>query len=260
MSEAPLPSRARLPPWGGAALFLGLAFVVFFAKALFSDGVPYYRDILVTCLPLRAYLTQRLRAGQLPQWFPYEGLGVPFIGQIVTATFHPKSLLLLPLDALSAIKVNLLIDYLVAEAGAYLLCRRAGASRIGAACGAVALAFGGYALGMASNLVFLDGYATLPWVAWAALRLADRPGPRPAALLAAAWALVLLAGDAQSFLFAPLLFVPALEGRLKSRPGKAALGWMALAGLLSVTLCAAELVPALSVAAASGRRAGAASS
>ncbi|MHB1847382.1 MAG: hypothetical protein ACYCWW_21370, partial [Deltaproteobacteria bacterium] len=42
--------------------------------------------------------------------------------------------------------------------------------------------------------------------------------------------------------------------------GKAALGWMALAGLLSVTLCAAELVPALSVAAASGRRAGAASS
>ena len=66
-------TSAERTGWIAVFVFLAGAFTLFFARALFTGGIPYYRDLLDTCLPLRAYASARLRAGELPQWFPYEG-------------------------------------------------------------------------------------------------------------------------------------------------------------------------------------------
>ena len=47
------------------------------------------RDSYMFYPPLKQYLVERLSAGELPHWFPYESLGRPFIGAAHTGVFHP---------------------------------------------------------------------------------------------------------------------------------------------------------------------------
>jgi hypothetical protein len=236
-----------------AALALAALWALFFAPQLLSDGVPYYRDTLLTQLPIKAYLAERLRKGELPGWYPYESLGVAFIGQVVTSTFHPQTLLSLFLSAATALKVNILGAHLVALVGAYRLSRELRTSRPAAVAGACAFAFGGYALGMSSNLTYLVGLATLPWVAATALRCARRARLADAAGLGCAWALVFLSGDAQSFALCPLLLFAALAVHgVRARSVLSMVG----AGALATALCSAELLPALALSPTTMRGAG----
>src|SRR3954463_9171233 len=91
-----------------AAIALVAAWALFFLPHLISSGVPYYRDNLLTYLPIKAFVGTELRAGRWPAWYPYEALGMPFIGQVVTGFFHPHTLLSLVLSAAAALKVELL--------------------------------------------------------------------------------------------------------------------------------------------------------
>ena len=227
-----------------AALLLVAAWAVFFSPELFSAAVPYYRDNLLTYLPLKAFVGGELRAGRWPAWYPYESLGMPFIGQVVTAFFHPHTLLSLLLPPADALKLELLLAYLFGAAGAYRMARAARCSRLAALVGAFSLAFGGYALGMSNNLPYLLGLATLPWVAWGALRIAGDPAPRRIVPLALAVALVFLGGDAQSAMLCPLVVAAALAGS----PRKArSLALCAAAAVLAALLVACELLPALAL-------------
>lgn len=226
------------------AVGLVALWAAWFAPQLFSSGVPFRRDTLLLYLPIRTFLHEQLLSMRLPQWFPYEGLGVPFIGQFVTATFHPESWLLLPLSPAMALKANILGAYLLALIGGYRFSRTFDVQRSAAACGGAALAFSGYALSMSDNLPFLVGLATLPWVGWAAMKLALKRRAVDAGLLAVTWALVLLAGDVQAFvLAAPLVLACLVAGRASTR----AMLLSSVAFLLALGLAAVELFPASGV-------------
>jgi hypothetical protein len=242
----------RIPPRLAAALALGAGWLAFFGPFLAADGAPFYRDQLLTALPVRQYLTERLSRGQLPQWYPYEALGVAFIGQMQTATFHPFSWLLLPFAPITALKLQTALAFLLALCGAYRAARALGVSRAGSVAGALAFGYGGYAFGVSHNPSYLVAHATLPWVLWAALRVAlpDRLAPRRVAALALAWALVFLAGDAQAFLVAPLVLLAVLA---LAKERKRAAIVCAGAGALAVLLCGAELLPAIALSGSSIR-------
>lgn len=238
--------RARLASEGArAAAALAAAWATFFAGQLSSGDVPWFRDNILTYLPLRQYLHQRLLSGELPQWYPDEALGVPLIGQIAVGTFHPATWLLLPLHFADAVRLNLLLSYLAASAGAYLFARAAGCARSASVGGALAFAYGGYALGVSSLLPYAMSFAALPFVGWALWRLAQRPSARVAAALAAAWALVFLAGDPQGLLLSVALLPAALVQRGTDWPRRwRALLWVGAAGVVAGLLVGVELVPA----------------
>lgn len=240
-----------------APLLLAAAWAAFFAPEIFSSGAPYYRDNLLTYLPIKAFITSELRAGRWPRWYPYESLGMPFIGQVITAVFHPHTLLSFLLEPVAALKAEILSAYLLGIAGGYRMARAARCSRVAGMVGGCALAFGGYALGMSNNLPYLLGLMMLGWVAWAALRIAADPAARRSVPLALAVALVFLGGDAQTCLLCPLLVMAAIFG--SARRGQA----------FAVSLCAApltgllvscELLPALALSPGTVRGAGAPSS
>ena len=236
----------RLAPRHRATCALVAAWIVFFAPWLIDvDGIPYFRDLSRLYIPVRYFLHDSLRAGRLPQWFPYELLGAPFIGQIVTATFHPATWLLLPFSPLTAIKLNVMGAYLVGGVGGYRFARALPASRPAAILGSFALAFSGYAASMHNNLPYLMGLMTpLGGVGWRALRLAEHARGRDAALLAICWALVLLGGDIQGFGFAGVLVMAALLARAST---PRAIGWALVAGGLALSITAIELLPATAV-------------
>jgi hypothetical protein len=202
---------------------------------------------------MRQFIREQLLQGKLPQWYPYEGLGVPFIGQIITATFHPQTWLFLPFAAPLALKLNILAANLLGGTGTYRFARTFNVSRNAALIGAASLAFGGYALSMSDNLPYLMGLATLPWVGWAARRIIAHQQPRDAAVLGLTWALILLAGDAQMFAVTPLLLLAVLFSEPLTRR---TVILMAFGGGIALLVAGIEWVPATAVYAESARFAG----
>jgi len=212
-----------------------------FVVRLVGDGVPFDRDILRTDWPVRVYIGQALRAGVLPQWFPYEGLGLQFIGN-AEGLFRPLSFLFaLPFDALSMVKVEMALCMLLGLVGFAALARQLRLSFEAAAAGAVAFVFSGYSLSLLNNLPYLYPYHLLPWVLWAGHGALT--APRPWAWVAAcalAWSQVLLGGDPLGAIFAGagLVAVVATEGRWK------AAGPLSAAALLTAALCLVWVLPA----------------
>jgi hypothetical protein len=229
-----------------AAFALGALWLLFFCTHLVSAGVPYYRDHLVTNIPLRAFVRERLLSGAMPHWYPYEALGVPVIGQVALATFHPFTFLFLPLSPAFAEKASLLAAYLVSLLGAYRLARAVGASREASLAGAASYAFGGYALGVSSILAYALSSSAVPWVAWAMLEVARKGRLKDAGLLGLLWGTVFLSGDAISFALCGALLGPLA---LLLRPRLRTLGLLALGGVVAGLLCCVELLPSTRVAA-----------
>src|SRR5260370_24165513 len=150
--------------FASAAVFLLVAWALFFWPILIRGHVPVYRDIIETTAPLGHYIGSRLRHLELPQWFPYEGLGEPFIGQLNESTFHPTSWLYAVLPLTVALRWELLLGYLVAAFGQLLLARRLGAKPAAAALAGVVFAFSGYAISLSNVLPYLWGMAALPFI------------------------------------------------------------------------------------------------
>ena len=177
---------------------------------------------------------------------------MPVIGQIALGTFHPFTFLFLPFEAAVAEKLALLFAYLLGLFGAYRLARILPSSRLASVTAGFAFAFGGYALGVSSIITYALSHCALPWVAWAAIRVARARRLKDAVLLGALWSLVFLAGDAVSFLLAVLLLAVALIERFSVR----GVALMALATSVSLLLVGIELIPATAVAAESVRAVG----
>jgi hypothetical protein len=235
----------------GATLALGGAWLAFFLPHLVSGGVPFYRDQLVTLLPVRAWVRERLLAGELPEWFPHEALGMPLAGQLVSQTFHPLTWLLLPFEPATGLKLAMLVAWALGLAGAYRLARASPVPREAAVVAAVAFAFGGYALGQASNAVYALAHGTAPWALVVVQRLRRRQRVEELAMLALVFALVLLAGDVQGF-----GLCVGLGGALLWGAPRRAWGAYAAGVLLALALAAPEFLPSLVVSGESSRRAG----
>src|SRR5216684_2494555 len=171
---------------GGLSVAAVLAAVIaLFYRAALTDQIFFSRDIQRVYYPLKRYWADRILHGEFPQWFPYDGLGQPFVGMVISGAFHP------------------------------------------------------------SNLLYLMAAATLPWALWATDRFFAAPSISRGIVGSSLLALILLAGDAQSFLLGTvavgvLLLVRHKPGRLRSE-GRALLALIGLASLLG----AAQMLPAL---------------
>jgi hypothetical protein len=180
----------------GASL---VATALFFHRVLLNGEVFLARDMLLVYLPLRFYWAQRILSGSFPDWYPYDGLGQPFTGMVISAVFHPLNALYLLLPPKAALNVNVLLCFPAAFCGVYRLGRRFGVGLPAAVLGGTAFAFSGPLVSYTNNLGYLMAAATVPWALWGADRFFERPSWGRASLAGALGALVLLAGDLQAF-------------------------------------------------------------
>ncbi len=120
--------------------------VALYLPGLLQPGIPHpplpkLNDGTLQFFPWRAYWRDEVLAGRLPLWNPYLFGGTPFAGESLSAGFYPGTLLfLLPLPLELAFKLHLVLHLLVAAVFMDCLCRSLGASRMGAAFGALAFA------------------------------------------------------------------------------------------------------------------------
>ncbi|WP_375768388.1 YfhO family protein [Archangium gephyra] len=219
--------------------------LLYFHRASLTDEVFIARDILRVYYPLKHYWAERVSQLQFPDWYPYDGLGQPYAGMLISGAFHPANLLYLLLPLGSALKLITLLSYVAAFGGTYLFARLWDMRRGAALLAGLTYALSGYMVGISNNLLYLMAASTFPWALWGAERFLRQPSAGRAAATALPLCLVLLSGDPQSFalcngmLLVLVLLRPARADVLRAAPR---------AGLLIVLgalLSAVQILPVL---------------
>jgi len=226
--------------------------LAFYYRLWFPDLMLIKRDAFRFFLPIKHYLVERLAAGELPQWFPYEGFGVPFLGNGGTGVFHPFTVLYFLLPVHDAYRVSVLLSCLSAALGAFVLGRILGLSRSGAVLSGVAFAGSGYVVSMTDNLVYLHSVCLLPLFC-AALEMALAKHFAWVAAPALIWTMVFLNGDPQTGYYYGFIMLLWTAGRAAGGYKRATLRSMAVI-VLTVLLAGVELGPATAIYAESFRR------
>jgi hypothetical protein len=216
------------------------------------------RDHLTLVVPARDYLARSLAAGRFPEWWDAVGMGIPFAANPMHGATYPPAWLV------AALPMPWGADFLIAlhawmlGVGTAFAARRLGAELGGAlVAGGVMLACG-YTTSMAVNGVPLIAIAWIPWLGWAADRVAVAPTWRSRGLaglgLAALFAVELAAGDPAAAITSGLMVLVWVAAR-SPRPWAAlAMGGSALAAALPLAF--ATVLPALHLVAGSERAGG----
>ena len=225
-------------------VLLGLT-LAFYYRLWLPGLVLIKRDAFRLFLPIKQHLVQRLSAGELPQWFPYEALGRPFIGATVTGVFHPFNVLYFFLPAPDAYRASILISCVLAAMGAFVLSRKLRVSLPGALLAGVAFAVSGYVVSFTENIHKLYSIGALPFFCVALEKaLMDRYAWTVAP--AAIWATVFLNGDVQTgYYYGFVALAWALARTTNSY--QQTIVRLALTGTLTVLLAGIQLGPAWGV-------------
>ena len=238
-------------PTGIAVAALAGATLVFY-HGLWLPGLTLIkRDAFRFHLPIKQYLIERVSSGELPQWFPYEAMGRPFIGVASTGVFHPFTALYFLLPVPDAYRASTFLSCLLAGLGAFALGRALNLSRTGALVAGIAFIFSGYVVSLTDNLVYLYSICALPLFC-AALEKA-LGGARVWTVAAAGlWASVFLNGDVQTGYYYGFLALLWTAARAPGSRLDASLRLMLVAGLTAL-LAGVQLGPAWAVFAGSDR-------
>jgi len=246
-------------------ILAGLYVQMFFGRIIFT------RDIAHWTLPARWLVHQALRAGELPLWNPYQGLGFPVLGDPLYGVFYPPNWLLLLFPERWLANGLTMLDFLHMAwggLGAYTFARRLRATPTASLVAGLAWSLSGYMTSEWTAGLLLPAGAWIPWVTVGHLALLDalRAGGRcflrglvKAALptgLALLMGEVFLAIMGVALAAAMVLVVHISERREDATTPAYRWTWPlahAMALLLAVALGAIVIVPARAVMASSPR-------
>ena len=224
------------------AVALLCAVTLAFYHGLWLPGlVLIKRDAFWFHLPTKQYVIERLSAGELPQWFPYEGLGRPFIGTAAAGVFHPFTALYFLFSVPDAYRLSTLAACLLGALGAFALGRTLHLSRTGSLLAGMAFTLSGYVVSLTDNLVYLYSICMLPFFC-VGLEKAFTGSRAWTVAPALVWTTVFLNGDIQTGYYYG--FVALLWMFLRGQEPLLARGLrLMLVGGLTVLLAGVQLGP-----------------
>lgn len=218
-------------------------------------------DLFGYFLPAYEYLGERLRAGEIALWNPYQGAGVPMLATLQPGVLYPPRLLLLLLSAPTVLGLLALGHILLGVVAMDRLCRRLGASALGATVGAMVFA-ASVTFPRINSPPQLEPAAWMPVCGFALVALIETARWRAAIGLGLAIAMPLLAGGYQVAVY--VVYALAILGLALLADGRwrplllrrAVLVRLAAAGVLAITTALPQALPTLEWSAASSRQLG----
>jgi hypothetical protein len=195
VKKPPLPVTSKSHLWtavGVAAFAVALTYL--FWQPLYNgwgfiggDTYPYF-------YPQKAFLADRLKAGEFPIWNNLVGQGYPLVAESQTGVLYPPNLLLYRwLDLQTAYNVSHLLHAMIAVVGTWLLARRLGVSGIGSLLTALTFVGGWFPARSCLEWAMIGG-AWFPLVLWTVESYLQTGRRRWLAGASACVALFLLAG------------------------------------------------------------------
>ncbi len=127
-------------------------------------------DIYTEHLPMSAFGFERLFAGDLPLWNPFQLTGTPFLGVTHVGLFYPGNFIYAFMDAGVATEVSFVLHLFFAGAGMGLLLRSLEFSWRAAAVAALTFMWSGWMIFYSNQASLISGMSWLPFT----LYLVDR--------------------------------------------------------------------------------------
>jgi hypothetical protein len=247
-------SRAGAPL---ALLFVLTITAVTLRDLLSTDQIPAYRDLLTFVVPLKYYLAEQLRRGEIPLWNPFLQMGSPFLAGWQTGVLYPPSLfLLLPFPL--GFNLFLLAHYAAASLGSWFFLRERRLSVVAASLGALTFVIGGYLVSLMNLTNHLQAAAWAPWILFSWARYRSRRSRPAIASLVFFLVLQVLGGSAEIVLMT--LGVLVVSTIHDAAPRWRELGRVAAifvgALTLALGLCAFQLLPTFEYFSESMRKTG----
>ncbi len=238
-------AQRRSLSWVAAAL--ALIALLPFARGLLQGRSLFFRDLSAQFFPLRRFVLQGLRDGELRAWNPYTHEGEPLA---LPALGYPLDLLQLLRPDELGMSWSLALHVAFAAVAFLAFARERGLPLAAAACGALVYALGGFALSSVNLYVYVQALAWAPLVVLGLRRSAA--GGRPQVAYAA-----LATGVCLSTTGAEVAAQALLIGLLLAAKSTRA-AWLRLAAVvaLGTALAAFALLPLGRLARDSARGAG----
>ena len=226
-----------------------LLVLVAFADILSTKRALFNRDTAWVYAPERAVLRDVVRDG-FPFWNPRFASGQPLAANPAYEVFYPPHWLIFLPNFLFACAAEVVVHFLLAAAGMFLLLRSLRLRIEAAVFGAGTFAFGGMLLSVTNLLPFLFAMTWWPWLGFFANRFFEGRRRSDFALASLALGMILLVGEP-----ATILETAALLGgfALCRLPARRAVGWTAAIGATALLVGAAQLIPAADFARDSSR-------
>lgn len=131
---------------------------------LLGDDTLFFRDIQLLFMPMKHFLAEFWRQGELPLWNPMLFCGAPFLSDIQTGVFYPPSVVFYLFPAPHAFNIFIIVHYVLAAYFVYALTRHWGCSMPAACLAALCFSLGGYLVSTANVLNNLQSAIWLPAV------------------------------------------------------------------------------------------------
>lgn len=157
----------RAASWSNLALAGALFVVALVAQAPTLSRPLYFNDVETTNLPLRVFMADGWRAGEMRYWAPELGAGFPVYAEGQAGPAYPPNLLFAVVQpSWLAFSWSVILHLFWAGLGAALCCRQHGTGRLAAFCGGVIFMLAAPVHQRIIHLNFLHGLAWLPWLLW----------------------------------------------------------------------------------------------
>ena len=153
--------RRPLDGWTLARVLVPLASLVPFVAGLARGSVFYFRDLSSYFFPIRRFVVEGLRHGEIRHWNPYVNEGAPVL---LPAVGYPIDFLQVLLPGEAGFSLLLALHVPLAGLTFLALARRLGLRPAAAALGAVAYALCGFTLSSLNLYVHLEAIAWAPLV------------------------------------------------------------------------------------------------
>ncbi|HXK30850.1 MAG TPA: hypothetical protein VJ646_21600, partial [Candidatus Binatia bacterium] len=147
-----------------AIVTLGALILWFCQDIIFTEQVPFFRDLGPYFYPLRFGLYENFRSGELPLWNRHLAMGFPLLAAFQSGVFYPPHLLLLLLPFFSACRTLFVLHFLIAGVGTYRLCREWKYPAYLSLIGALLFTLGGTIVSLTNLLNHFQSAVWLPWV------------------------------------------------------------------------------------------------
>ncbi len=118
-------------------------------------------------MPLYRLTGRHWRSGDLPAWDWFSFSGFPLLASAQAAAFYPPIVLFVYLPPTVAMNWFVVLHFIVAGTGAWLLARKLCGDPVGAAVAGVAFGSSGFMFGHLGHTGLIASMSWLPWMLWA---------------------------------------------------------------------------------------------
>lgn len=229
-----------------------LFIIIFFNKQLFFGEVFYCCDNIAINVPSKVFLIEELRHGRFPLWNPYILSGSPFLADINLGLLYPLNLLFLMFPPFRALTIGVIIDFIIAAIGMFVLGRSLRLSQFASTLSSIIFTFSGTLVVYINDVPLLHVAVLLPWIIWAWITYFTYPTKKFFLILVGLLSLQIIAGHPQltyyTWLFgiAYVVFVNPLSIKQKT------ISLLSVGGLVFL-LSSIQLIPFIELVHASTR-------